>query len=133
LTHPPVPAALLSALREQSPPLPAERIDRIWLFPPRQVGAAESSLAVLSLFAEADPAGRREILTLQCTALTERGRTRRTDQWVEQGSAPADRVERVIRGVLHRLRTDSEIPRSEEIRGDPRRWKALLADGTLSA
>jgi hypothetical protein len=120
--------SLLSALRDRSGTLPATRVDRVWLFAPRQVGTAESSLAVLSLFDEAEPAGRRQIVTLHCAATTERGRVRRAEALVEQGSVPADRVDRMIQGVLHRLRDEREAPRSERIGGDRARWEAMVGE-----
>jgi hypothetical protein len=122
---------LLAALHEWSTRVPPESIDQVWLFPPRPVGEAESSLAVLSLFANQDPAGRRRIVTLHCTATTQRGRVRRVDQLAEQGTAPHDRLERVIDGVVHRLRSEAEMPSSVDIRGDAGRWCALL-DGIAS-
>lgn len=118
--------ALFAALREHTRDIPVERIERIWLFPPRPVGGAESSLAVLSLTDEADPAARRVVLTLHCTATVVRGRLQRTDRLVEQGSVPAERVDAVIRGVVQRLCDDTEAPRSEEILGLAQRWDALL-------
>jgi hypothetical protein len=125
--------ALLAGLRDHTRDVPVQRIQRVWLFPPRPVGSAESSLAVLSLTDLDDPAARRVVLTLHCTATVVRGRLQRTDRLVEQGSVPAERVDGVIRGVLQRLRDDTEVPRSEEILGLAERWEALLQGAGVSA
>jgi hypothetical protein len=125
-------SALLAALAELSDRIPPQRIDQVWIFPSRPAGPAESSLAVLSLFCPDDPR-RRHILTLHTTLVLERGRPRRTDELVEQGSAPADRVDRLIGGVLQRLKDEREVLRSERIQGDPAAWHALLAAAVLPA
>jgi hypothetical protein len=125
-----VSAALLAALREREGALPVERIDQVWLFPPRQVGTADSSLAVLSLFAVRDPIGRREILTLHCTAPQPQNRRVPLEiRLVEQGSAPVERLEPLIHGVLQRLRDAPQVPRSVQISGSRERWEKLLAEG----
>jgi hypothetical protein len=121
--------ALLAALRERGDTLPARRVERLWLFGPRPIGAAESSLAVLSLFDDNDAPQRRRIFTLHCTATIERGRLRWSAELVEQGSVPAERVERMIGGVLARLKDERDVPRSEPIDGDPARWAAVVGIG----
>jgi hypothetical protein len=125
--------SLLAALRERTGTLPAAHVDRVWLFAPRQVGPAESSLAVLSLFHLPGPDDRRRILTLHCTATVERGRVRRSEELVEQGSVPDDRVDRMIQGVLHRLRDERDVLRSEHIGGDAGRWAALVGETASAA
>lgn len=120
------PAALLAALRERAADLPAERVDRVWFFAPRAVGATESALAVLSVCDAAEPLTRRSILTLQCVTTVVRGRAQHATVLVEQGSAPAERVEDVLRGVLRRLGDTPEDPHLEEVRGSAERWAALL-------
>lgn len=124
------PAALAAALAELATRVPPERIDRVWLFPARSVGGAESTLAVLALYALEGPADRRDVLTLRSTSTLEHGRLRRTYELVEQGSAPVEHLERVIVGVLRRLKDEREVPRSEPIDGDPARWHALLTGGS---
>lgn len=116
-------AAALAHLTSRFPP---ERIDKVWIFPPRPLGQAESALAVLSLYPLDDSPGRREVVTLHCVWETIRGRLQRTDTLVEQGSAPAERLSRVIDGVLGRMKNEREVPRSERIDGDRVRWGALL-------
>jgi hypothetical protein len=126
--HPP----LLAALRELSARIPPERVDRIWLFPPRRLGPADSALAVLSLLDPEDPSGRRVLVTvLTTTDPVARGPAPDPDV-VEHGSIPADRVERLLRGVLERLKDEREIPRSEIVHGDPALWRAAVGEATSS-
>ena len=116
-------ASALAALADQ---IPVTRIDRIWVFPPQQLSDKESGLAVLSLYA--DEAGqspnRRQLYTLRYEATRGRSAGRR-DILEQQGSAPLDRVPRVIAGVLRRL-GEAEVPRLETIEGDSERWNAVL-------
>ncbi len=123
---------LAAALAAAGARLPSERVDRVWLFPPRQTGEKETGLAVLAVFPEEDggSADRRGVWTLGYEAeRLKGGKTQRTDSLVEQAVAPAGRVERVIEGVLRRLGTDTEVPATFEVEGDPARWAELLAGG----
>jgi hypothetical protein len=122
---------LAAALAAAGGVLPAERIDRVWLFPARQTGERETGLAVLASYPEGDPASdRREVWTLEYQLeQLKGGRSQRTDSLAEQAVAPAARVERVIEGVLRRLGTEAETPRLEEVGGSPGRWALLLAEG----
>jgi hypothetical protein len=116
---------ILARLPERIPP---ERIDSLWRFAPRDLNGRESGLLVLSLFDQAEPAApTRELITLQYEAETVRNESRVTDLLTSQGRAPADRIPRLIEGVLARLEDEREDPVAEEIRGDPKRWALLLA------
>jgi hypothetical protein len=116
---------VLERLPERVPP---ERIDCLWRFAPRDLNGRESGLLVLSLFDEAEPASpTRELLTLRYEAEAARNEIRVTDTLTSQGRAPADRIPRLIEGVLARLEDEREDPAAEEIRGDPARWALLLA------
>jgi hypothetical protein len=116
---------LLTALPERIPP---GRIDRLWRFAPRDLNGRESGLLVLSLFDPAGPAApTRELVTLQYEAEAARDGIRLTDLLTSQGRAPADRIPRLIEGVLARLDDEREDPVAEEIGGDPERWTLLLA------
>ena len=119
-------AAALGCIAERLPP---ERVDAVWLFPPRQIGAKESGVAVLSVFAEGDEARRtRTIHTLQYVSEPQpKGPPARTDELEEQGTVPVDRIDRIIEGVLHRL----DVPETPDVRetgGDAAAWAALLAE-----
>lgn len=120
-------AAALTAAAERIPP---EQIDGVWLFPARQLGARESGLAVLSVFAEGDDTRRtRTIHTLHYVLEPPAPKARpvRTDELEEQGTVPLDRVDRIIEGVLRRL----DVPETPDVRetgGDADAWAALLAE-----
>jgi hypothetical protein len=124
---------LAAALAAAGGALPAERIDRVWLFPARQTGERETGLAVLASFAEDEPASdRRTVWTLEYQVeQLKGGKSQRTDSLAEQAVVPAARVERVIEGVQRRLGTETETPRLEEVGGSPAQWARLLAEGGI--
>ena len=133
---------LAAALAAAAATLPPERVDQVWLFPPRTAGEKESGLAVLALLPrEGERADRRALCTLRYeaepdrTAKTGKGaralpRMVRRDLLEEQGIAPADRLDRIIDGVVRRLGGDGgvEAPEVRDVGGDPDRWRELLAD-----
>jgi hypothetical protein len=105
-------------------------VDAVWLFPARQLGAKESGLAVLSVFAQGDEARRtRTIHTLHYVMEPPAPRARpvRRDELAEQGTVPLDRVDRIIEGVLRRLDVP-ETPDVRETAGNADAWAALLAE-----
>lgn len=120
-------AAALAAAAERIAP---ERVDAVWLFSARQLGARESGLAVLSVFPEDDERRRtRTIYTLHYVLEPPAPRARpvRTDELAEQGTVPLDRIDRIIEGVLRRL----DVPETPDVRetgGDGGLWAALLAE-----
>ena len=117
--------AALAALGERAP---AERVDLVYLFPAKPLGGEkESGLAVLALTAGED-GRRREVWTLQYEAERQKGgKVARTDSLLAQGEVPADRVERIIDGVVRRL-GGAGAPDVREVRGDPLAWAELLAE-----
>lgn len=116
--------AALACVADRIPP---ERVAQVWIFPPRQVAARETGLAVLVVAAD-DPAdARRTIWTLRYEAETARGgKTTRTDALEEQGTVPPDRVNRIVDGVVQRLEAESEAPDVRDTGGDAEAWRALL-------
>ncbi|HEX8830615.1 MAG TPA: hypothetical protein VF705_05580 [Longimicrobium sp.] len=110
--------------------MPAERVDQVWIFPPRTLGAKESGLAVLALFAEPDAHGpRRTLHTLAYEAESLRGgKTRRADSLVEEGTVPPDRLDRIVDGMVRRLGGGMETPEVREVGGDPARWARMLEE-----
>ncbi|CAN5182247.1 hypothetical protein BH23GEM4_BH23GEM4_03870 [soil metagenome] len=100
----------------------AERIDAIWLFDPQRNGGRESGLAVLSLFT-AGKADRRRVCVLRYQL--EAAGDVRSEEWVEEGTVPSGRVERIIAGVVRRL-DDALPPTRVDVAGDPERWHELL-------
>jgi hypothetical protein len=109
-----------------------EMIDEIWIFPSRLSGKQESTVIVAAAFVEG-AGDRRRILTAHHIARQEEGkrRVRKVSEQqtiTEQGVVPADRVERLVEGVLRRL--DEELaalpPRAVRIGGEAERWEELL-------
>ena len=116
-------AALLAAAER----IPPERVAQVWIFPPRQVAARETGLAVLVVTGEDAADARRTIWTLRYEVETGKGgKTTRTDALEEQGTVPPDRVGRIVEGVVHRLEEQAEAPDVRETGGDPAAWRALL-------
>ena len=107
----------------------------MWVFPPRTLGAKESGLAVLALFAEPDARGpRRTLHTLRYEAESLKGgKTRRVDSRQEEGTVPADRLDRIVDGMVRRLGGGMETPEVRDIGGDGAKWAQLLTElgGTL--
>jgi hypothetical protein len=123
---------LLTALRALNPQVDPQRLDRIWFFPARRIGKQESAVAVLTLLESSSPSDRREVLTLVTSGVPGEDQARWTTELTDHGSVPADRVERLIDGVVRRLRDERETPHIESIAGDPERWTALLAGSAAS-
>jgi hypothetical protein len=106
--------------------VPAERIDRLWVFPPKEISGRESGLLVLALLPTDDlPADQRQVLTLRYERERARPRAAPAVTLTEQGSAPSDRIPRVIRGVLARLEEEEDAD-EHAVAGDPARWSELL-------
>lgn len=119
-------AAALGVMAERLPP---ERVDAVWLFPARQLGARESGVAVVSVFPEGDAERRtRTLHTLHYVSEPQKkGPPVRSDELAEVGTVPLDRIDRIIEGVLHRL----DVPETPDVRetgGDPAAWAALMAE-----
>jgi hypothetical protein len=108
--------------------IPPARVEQVWVFPPRQVGAKETGLAVI-VAVPLDEEGRRAIHTLRYEAITEKGKTVRHDRLEEQGTVPPDRVDRIIEGVVRRLEgADPAPPDIRDTGRDPAAWRALLEE-----
>lgn len=133
---PPVPNAsdtqnphLGAALAGVAGRFPPERLAQVWLFPPRRVAAKESGLAVLVVTADDAADERRTIWTLRYEAEAGKGgKVARTDALEEQGTVPADRVDRIVDGVVRRLDGEGGPPDVRELEGDEEAWRALLEE-----
>ena len=141
------PVALLEALARALPP---ETIDELWIFPARRLGAAaQSTVIVASAFEAATgappvaqppaaeepgqvpgievPSDRRRIITARFTLAGDpRTKQELHHELAEHGAAPAERVGRVVDGVVRRLDDEPEPPRHARIGGDTARWTELL-------
>ena len=119
-------SVLLGAIVEH---LPVASIDEVWIFPPHRLGRAESVVAVVSAYE--DGGDRRRIFTARCTVVREpKGPGTVQREVAEQGSAPAERLGRLIEGVLRRLGDElpAAPPRQVRVGGDAARWEAVLAE-----
>jgi len=125
VTGPAIAESLLHVLHERFGVEEIPGIDRVWLFPPRRIGQRESSVAVIAII-PADRPDRRRILTLHHLRPIPGATAPAEDHVVEQGTAPADRVDTVVQGVLMRLRDAVETPREVEIAGDADHWFRLV-------
>lgn len=120
---------LLHCLDEVARLCEVPTIDEVWVFPTRRAGKAESTVVVVSAFDDED--SRRRVVTAHFSTRPGNGRKVISEtKLTEHGIAPADRIGRLIEGVLRRL--DEELaslpPRSARIQGDAERWNRFLAD-----
>lgn len=103
-------------------------IDHLWIFPTRRVAGAYSTVIVISTY-DGDSEDRRGISTAHYSVRVDRrGRLSTQASVLEHGAAPADRLERLIEGVLRRLDEDllSEPPRAVRIEGRVEHWQELV-------
>jgi len=130
---PPAPDArnplLGAALASAAERIPPDRVEQVWLFPPRRVGAKESGLAVLVVAADGGADAGRTIWTVRYEAETGKGgKVSSAHALEEQGTVPPDRVGRIVDGVVRRLEAESDAPDVRELARDPAEWQALLAE-----
>jgi hypothetical protein len=116
--------ALAEAIAER---LPVPAIDQLWIFAPHRA-VPESGVVVAAAYE--DVPGRRRVVTAHFIGTRAPGGKVTTRLHVaEHGSAPADRLGRLVEGVLRRL--DGALaavqPRAVSIEGSEERWAALLA------
>ena len=120
-------AASLAALVEQlGRKIDVGTVDELWLFPTRRVSGVESTVFVLSLHDHDD---WRRVLTAHVRATrNKRGDPALETRLTEHATTPAERLPRVIAGVLRRLGDDyAAIPPSyARIDCSARQWQALI-------
>lgn len=116
---------LAAALAAMPAHYPVANVDRVWAFAPRTAGARASGLAVLSLFAP-EP-GRRRVVTLRWQRQAGPKARPRDDSWEEHGSCPAERLPRVVEGVVRRAGADGQPAEAFDVAGSDVAWSALLA------
>jgi hypothetical protein len=120
-------AASLPALLEGlEPQIDVSSIDELFVFPTRRVQGVESTVFVLSLH---DAEDRRRVMTAHLRATrNKRGEPAIETSLIEHATAPAERVPRVIEGVLRRLGEEfaATPPSHCRIDRDTLRWRALI-------
>ena len=129
MPHPELTPAQRELIANLPSRFPPERIDRLWLFPPHVGNSRESGFVVLSLLPTDDQTTdreRRTLVTVRYESFQEKGRTRREERLVQEGTAPPDGIERVIAGVIRRSNQQEAVPLVEGIGGRPERWDQLL-------
>ncbi|MFP4623436.1 MAG: hypothetical protein ACLFRX_04585 [Gemmatimonadota bacterium] len=117
-------APLFALLRSVGDEVGVDRIDRIWVFPPRRLEIGETSVVVVAAFPEID-SDRRRVYAAHYTAQDE-GRQLRL-ALAEYGTAPSERVGRLVEDVVERIKDGPAAPpRSHAIDGSHERWHAVL-------
>ena len=131
-------APLNQTMAELPELVPVQRIERIWVFPPRFVGEVETGLLVLALGPEGEGGGedvdRREVVTVRYEVRGGKGAPPLSRELTGHGWAPSARVPQLIAGVVRRLGGEEEEPLTEEIGGDPERlarFAEALATGAV--
>ena len=122
-----VPGALAKALGFLRERMPADRLDRVWIFPPLVDGRSESGVVAAGCFAEGD---RRLLVTVSYSA-RETGRgVSFVPAFEAQGTAPAESLPRVMEGVVRRHGDASLPPRSTVLGGDAEAFDRLIGAWT---
>ena len=122
---PGVPEALPRTLREVGERLGPEAVDRLWIFPPLIRGRREWGLVAAGCF---DGSGARRLVTARYAAQRTGKGLYLDTQLVDQGVAPADRLPRVMEGVVKRGPAPLGSPRPEEVGGSAEAFDALMED-----
>ena len=122
---PGVPEALPRAVREMAGRLGHAAIDCLWIFPPMVRGRREWGLVAASCF---DQGGSRRVVTARYSAeRTGKGLYLDT-RLLDEGVAPADRLPRVMEGVVRRGPQPLGSPRLVELGGCEDTFESLMAD-----
>ena len=117
-------APLFALLRSMAEEITPERIDRLWIFPPRRIEAGETAVVVAAAFSETDD-DRRRVYAAHYTALDDSQEHRLAVD--EYGTAPEARVGRLVEEVLERIKEGpTGAPRSVRVEGRARRWDETL-------
>jgi hypothetical protein len=117
-------APLFALLRSIEREVGIERVDRIWIFPPRRLELGETAVVIVAAYPEEDP-DRRRVLAAHYTVAIDATQPRLALD--EFGTAPTDRVGRVVQDVAERLKDEATAaPLAARIEGDSPRWNELL-------
>jgi hypothetical protein len=120
-----VAGALAEALRRFGVQVAPERIDHLWVFPPRLRGRTESGVLAAGCFLE----GERRLLVTMAYQAEETGKgITFASSFHEEGEAPESRLSQVIEGVVRRSAEEGAPPRDVALQGDPARFQALVEE-----
>ena len=122
---PGVPEAVPRAVRELGRRLGVASIDRLWIFPPLIRGRREWGLVAASSF-EGERA--RRLVTARYSARRTGKGLYLDARYLDQGVAPADRLPRVMEGVVRRGPAPLGGPRVVEVGGDSAVFDAFMKD-----
>jgi hypothetical protein len=121
---PGVPEALPRSLVHARDRLGAERVDRLWIFPPIRRGRRERGLVAVSAYLENEE--RRRLITLAYTSeRTGKGLTLE-HVFHEEGEAPPELLPRVMEGVVRRAGEAYGEPREVAVEASEEAWQALI-------
>ena len=118
-------ASIASLVERLATQIDVTTVDQLWLFPTRRVAGVESTVFVLSMDDQED---QRRVITAHVRATrNKRGEPTIETRLDEQATLSADRIPRVIDGVLKRLGDDFATPPSTaRIDGSAERWQQLI-------
>ena len=121
---PGVPEAIPRTLRKFGERLGAEALDCLWIFPPMVRGRKEWGLVAASCFEE--DGGRRLVTARYSAERTGKGLSVESEL-CEEGSAPADRMPRIMEGVVRRGPRPLGSPRVVELGGALPAFEELMS------
>jgi len=125
-TESPTPGALGRLLELMGRRIGTQRLDRLWIFPPLVRGRKEWGLVAASC--STDDPELREVITGSFVAeLTGQGITFQPELATE-GSAPPDRLPRIMDGVVRRSELPLDAAREVELGGDGEAFQALIQE-----
>lgn len=122
---PGVPEALPRTLREVEQRIGPDAIDRLWIFPPLVRGRREWGLVAASCF---DGSHARRLITARYSAERTGKGLYLESQLLDEGVAPAERLPRVMAGVVKRGPRPLGSPRLVEVAGGRNAFDSLMAD-----
>ena len=106
--------------------VPPAEVDQVWIFPRRKRGRRASGLCVIVAYGDAARSDARRVFTLRYDVEPGRRGAERNVSLVEEGSAPAERITRIIEGVARRAEEDG-VPVRIDVRGSEAAWQTLVA------
>lgn len=125
-----VAGALTEAVRRFGVQVAPERIDQLWVFPPRLRGRTESGVLAAGCFLEGD---RRLLVTMAYQAEETGKGIAFSSTFHEEGEAPEGRLPQVIAGVVRRSAEEGGAPRTIALQGDPALFQSLIDELSADA